>query len=165
MAASECAAEWCEVVSVELVGSVVVGLGGDGVEPGVVTGAGECDVAGFAVEAIGAEYEGFVPGGALCLVDGECVGVVEMPCVQIAAGKADVLVAAMRLDGDRLLLGVDGDDGPAGAVEDPGAVVVPATHDLVADSEAASGDLELLSGELTVSSERASGPLVEVIDV
>jgi hypothetical protein len=74
---------------------------------------------------------------------------VELPGGEVAAGQPELLVAAVRLDGDGLLVWMDGRDGAAGAVEDPGAVVVAPSDDCAADSEAPAGDLELLTAGLT----------------
>ena len=54
------------------------GLAAGGVEPGAVAGAGQGDVGGFAVEAGGSDDEHLVAGGALALVDGHGVAVVEL---------------------------------------------------------------------------------------
>ena len=59
-----------------------------------MAGAGEGDVGGFAVEAGGADDEHGVAGGALALVDGHRVAVVEVAVGEVVVVESDDLTGA-----------------------------------------------------------------------
>ncbi len=94
------------------------GLAAGGVEDRTVSGAGECDVGGFAVEACGADDEHGVAGDALALVDRHGVAVIEVAVGEVGVVEPDDLTGAQpHVQSGRL--GVNGGDGAEHAVVDP----------------------------------------------
>ena len=83
----------------------VVGAG-DEVEAVLDAASGERDVAGFLVEGVVAEHEGFVDGETLGLVDGGGVRVADMAGVEIL-GRAASCRHPGAADRDRSRVGVD----------------------------------------------------------
>ena len=61
----------------------------DEVDVVLAAAAGECDVAGFLVEHVGAEDEGAVGGLSLCFVDGGGVGVGDVAGVEVVGGQVE----------------------------------------------------------------------------
>ena len=99
------------VVAFQLHHGVVVELGGFGIgehQPVLRRAAGQLDVGAFAVEAVGADADGQVPGAALGPVGGQRVGVGEVPApAQVPVGEHQ-LGTAIQTDGEPA--GVDGGD-------------------------------------------------------
>ena len=92
--------------------------------------AGQRDVAGFPGQRGGAVEQRDVDGGALGLVAGHGVAVVEVPLGPVGA-DGDLLLAVGG-EGEGAGPGVDGGDGGSGAVEQAEVVVVGGDQDLVA---------------------------------
>ena len=128
----------CRVGQVR-VESLRFGSGED--EPVLVATAGQDEVAGFSVEAVGADGDGHVPGAALGAVGGEGVGVVEPAGVEVGGAEVDVGVVVVEADHDACVgaggqrCGLAVEDVSLGAGGGGGGVVVDAEHDAVADGE------------------------------
>ncbi len=99
------------VVACQLRHGVAMKLGGFGVgehQPVLRCAARQLDVGAFAVEAVGADADGQVPGAALGPVGGQRVGMSEVPTpAQVPVGEHQ-LGTAIQTDGERA--GVDGGD-------------------------------------------------------
>lgn len=158
---------------VDRVGGVVLGCVGEvvvdapvahGVKDVGGAAAAEGDVAGFAVEVVGAEGEAAVDRHALGLVDGGGVAVGDVAGVEVVGGQhADATV--VEADAHRVSLRVDAIDDGSVAVADVEAVVVAEAHDLVPGLVRALVDLEDGSGQLAGGLAVVAGPVIEVVDV
>ena len=92
------------------------------------------------------------------------VRVIEVPGVEIARWKGDVLLVACP-DRHFVLFGVDVRDGGAGAVRNTEFAVVAEADDLVTGLKRPAICLEFGAGEGAVRGEVLAGALVEVVDV
>ena len=133
-----------------------------------MAGAGEGDVGGFAVEAGGSDDEHGVAGGALALVDGHRVAVVEVAVGEVVVVESDDLTGAQpHIQGAGL--GVGGGDGAEHAVVDPDSLavggglvgVVAADQYPVAGLERATGDRERGPGEEMLAGGAIAGEPIE----
>lgn len=95
---------------------IVVKVIGHDVDAGVETGAAEGGVAGLLVEVVGSEYEGFVGGVALCLVDRHGVAVVEMAGVEVA-GRHDPVGSVGESDRQGSKFGIERRDHASKSVQ------------------------------------------------
>ena len=146
------------------------GLAAGGVEGGAVSGSGEGDVGGFAVEAGGSDDEHGVAGGALALVDGHRVAVIQVPGSEVVVVETD-RVAGAQQHVERAALDINGDDGSEHAVVDPdrssvGGVlvgVVAAGEHAITGLERCAADGECGAGEEAFVGGTPSGEPVECV--
>ncbi len=162
---------WFPVGQVDLTGAGVGFWGDDGVQPGVLLGAGELHVQPVGVLLAGDAHQRPPPGQPLGLVPGGRIGQVHHPppwrdrAVQVAGWEGD-LAALLGPQRQRAVLHVQAGDGPAGAVGHPQpAQVVAATHHLIAHMHLAVADLDRLGAQATVVGHDLLAGGVEPVDL
>jgi len=120
---------------------------------GVLAGAGVVE-----------EHEAPVDGDALGVVNRGGVAVGEVSGLEVGERDGE-LFALVGSDDERSSDRVDVVDSPAGAVEDPDAVVVVQGEDFVADGEGAAAALDSIGIEVALLAQDGPGPAVEIVDV